>query len=228
MPQNPEFTLNSDTLGVVYKDTGVLEAYDSVEAETPSETHAIIGAYYEPSGQYKGLYFVLPEGEIKYFDIDVVKLGSQNDGAYITFEGDGKFWLIRGLEQEDGLWLSKYKMELPTEVLQQLIVGRSKPALTKYLGVNIPDTLPEFETLLVYFSEASKNIFALNYMSSIGNYTRLDYDWESSEVSYDYYEDLAVAEIDPEKANELLKKFDDADGLFPVREILKTYEVGGQ
>ncbi len=55
----------------------------------------------------------------------------------------------------------------------------------KYLGVNIPDTLPEFETLLVYFSEASKNIFALNYMSSIGNYTRLDYDWESSEVSYD-------------------------------------------
>ena len=58
MPQNPEFTLNSDTLGVVYKDTGVLEAYDSVEAETPSETHAIIGAYYEPSGRtkYKPLY----------------------------------------------------------------------------------------------------------------------------------------------------------------------------
>ena len=172
MPQNPEFTLNSDTLGVVYKDTGVLEAYDSADAKSASETHAVIGAYYEPSGQYKGLYFVLPEGEVKYFDIEAVKLNSENSGAYITFEAESKSWLIRDLEETDGAWVSKYKMELPTEVLKQLIVGRSKPALTKYLGVDIPDTLPEFETLTAYFSEKSPSIFALNYMSSQGIYTR--------------------------------------------------------
>lgn len=228
MPQNPEFSLDSDTLGVVYKDTGVLEGYDSADAEQPSETHAIIGAYYEPSGDYKGLYFVLPEGEIKYFDIEVAKLGGESSGAYITFDGDGKFWLIRDLEETDGNWISKYKIELPVGVLKNLIVGRSKPALTKYLGVDIPDTIPEFETLTAYFSEASSSIFALNYMSSYGIFTRLDYEWEPSEVSYDYYEDMATAEIDPTKASELLEKFDDSDGLFPVKEILKTYEVGGK
>lgn len=228
MPQNPEFTFNSDTLGVVYKDTGVLEGYDSADAESASEIHAVIGAYYEPSGEYKGLYFVLPEGELRYFDIEVAKLGSESSGAYITFEADSKFWLVRDLEETDGTWISKYKMELPTEVLKQLIVGRSKPALIKYLGVNIPDTLPEFESLTAFFSEKSPSIFALNYMSSQGIYTRLDYQWEKSEVSYDYYEDLAVAEIEPEKANELLEKFDDADGIFPVKDILKIYEVGGK
>jgi hypothetical protein len=119
-------------------------------------------------------------------------------------------------------------MELPVEVLKQLIVGRSKPALTKYLGVNIPDTIPEFESLTAYFSDKSPSVFALNYMSSQGIYTRLDYEWEKSEVSFDYYEDMAVAEIEASKASELLEKFDDADGIFPVKNILKTYEVGGK
>ena len=228
MSQNPEFSLNSDTLGVVYKDTGVLEGYESAEAESVGESHAIVGAYYEPSGEYKGLYFVLPEGELKYFDIEAVKLGNQTNGAYITFEADNKFWIIRNLEETDGAWISKYKMELPVEVLKQLIVGRSKPALTRYLGVDIPDSIPEFESLTAYFSETSPSIFALNYMSSQGIYTRLDYEWERSEVSFDYYEDMAVAEIEASKASELLEKFDDADGIFPVKDVLKTYEVGGK
>jgi hypothetical protein len=228
MPQNPEFSLNSDTLGVVYKDIGVLVGYTSENAEEASETHAILGAYYEPSGDYKGLYFILPEGSIKYFDIETAKLATENDGAYLTFQADGNIWLIRSLNEDDGLWISKYKMELPVEVLEQLIVSRSRGALNKYLGVSIPEGSPEFEDLTAYFSDTSKSIFALNYLSSNGTYTRIDYSWQKSDTSYDYYEDLSVAEIDPNKANELLEKYDEADGLFPVKDILKTYEVSGK
>jgi len=228
MPQNPEFSLNSDTLGVVYKDIGVLVGYTSEDAEEPSETHAILGAYYEPSGEYKGLYFVLSEGSIKYFDVETAKLATENDGGYITFQADGNFWLIRSISEDDGLWISKYKMELPVEVIQNLIVGRSKEALSKYLGVSLPEGTPEFEDLTAYFSDTSNSIFALNYLSSNGTYTRINYSWEKSDTSYDYYEDLSVAEIDPEKASDLLNKYDEADGIFPVKDILKTYEVGGK
>ena len=226
MPQNPEFTLNSNTLGVVYKDIGVLVGYASETAESPTESHAILGAYYEPTGDYQGLYFVLPEGAIKYFDVDVAKLGTESNGAYITFQGDGNLWVIRGLDEEDGKWVSKYEMELPVEVIERLIVGRSAPALNKYLGVSVPEGTPEFESLTAFFSETSKNITALNYISSYGNYTRLNFAWQRTDISADYYEDLQVAEIDPDKAEELLGKYDDLDGLFPIREILKDYEVG--
>jgi hypothetical protein len=228
MPQNPEFSLNSDTLGVVYKDIGVLVGYTSEDAEEASESHAILGAYYEPSGDYKGLYFVLPEGAIKYFDVETVKISAESDGAYITFQADGNYWLIRGISEDDGVWVSKYKMELPVEVIQQLIIGRSREALNKYLGVSIPESVPEFESLTAYFSDTSKSIFALNYLSSSGTFTRLNYAWDRSETSYDYYEDLSVAEIDPDKASQLLDKYDEADGLFPVKDILKTYEVRGK
>jgi hypothetical protein len=226
MPQNPEFTLNSNTLGVVYKDIGVLVGYASETAESPTESHAIIGAYYEPAGDYKGLYFVLPEGAIKYFDVDVVKLGTESNGAYITFQGDGNLWVIRGLNEEDGEWVSKYKMELPVQAIEALIVGRSSQALNKYLGVSLPEGTPEFESLTAFFSGTSKTVTALNYISSYGNYTRLNFEWARTDISADYYEDLQVAEIEPDKASELLEKYDDLDGMFPVREILKDYEVG--
>lgn len=226
MPQNPEFTLNSDTLGVVYKDIGVLVGYASEDAESPSETHAILGAYYEPNGEYKGLYFVLPEGAIKYFDVETAQLGTESDGAYITFQGDGNLWVIRGLTEADGEWVSKYKMELPTQAVEALIVGRSSKALNKYLGVSIPEGTPEFESLTAFFSGTSNTVTALNYISSYGNYTRINFEWERTDISAEYYEDLQVAEIEPDKASELLEKYDDLDGMFPVREILKDYEVG--
>jgi len=226
MPQNPEFTLNSDTLGVVYKDIGVLVGYASEDAESPSETHAILGAYYEPNGEYKGLYFVLPEGAVKYFDVETAQLGTESDGAYITFQGDGNLWVIRGLTEADGEWVSKYKMELPTQAVEALIVGRSSKALNKYLGVSIPEGTPEFESLTAFFSGTSNTVTALNYISSYGNYTRINFEWERTDISAEYYEDLQVAEIEPDKASELLEKYDDLDGMFPVREILKDYEVG--
>ncbi len=225
MPQNPEFNLNSDTLGVVYKNIGVLVGYASAEAEEPTETHAILGAYYEPSGEYEGLYFVLPEGEIKYFDVQIAKLASQNDGAYLTFEAEGNLWLIRSLREDDGVWVSKYKMELPTEIIEALIIGRSSEAISKYLQISVPQPTVEFESLTAYFTETSKSITALNYLSSYGNYTRIDYGWERTDISADYYNDLAVAEIEPSKAQQLLDKYDEVDGMFPVNDILKEYEV---
>lgn len=228
MPQNPEFTLNSDTLGVVYKNIGVLSGYASEEAEEPSETHAILGAYYEPNGEYKGLYFVLPEGEIKYFDVEIAKLGTENEGAYLTFESDSQLWIIRGLTEDDGVWTSKYKMELPVEVIEKLIIGRSKEAINKYLEVSIPSGTVEFESLTAFFGENNKTVTALNYISSYGSYTRLDYQWTRTDISADYYEDLAVAEIEPSKAQDLLDKYDEVDGMFPVKEILKNYEVGSK
>lgn len=219
MPQNPEFTLNSDTLGVVYKDIGVLAGYASDSAKMAEETHAILGAYYEPNGEYKGLYFVLPEGEVKYFDVDVAKLASE--GAYLTFEAETKLWVIRQLSEEDGLWLSSCKVELPTTVLAQLITARSKPALSKYLGVDLPDDTPEFEAIYAYFSDSAKNITALNYISTAGTYSRIGYEWKSADLSMDYYEDLSVVEISPEHCQELVDNYDETNGVYPTEDAIK-------
>ena len=228
MPQNPEFSLNSDTLGVVYKDIGVLSGYASETAEQPDETMVIIGAYYEPDGEYKGLYFVLPEGEVKYFDVDVAKIGSNSDGAYITFEAETKNWIIRGLTEEDGIWISKCKTEIPASVLEQIVVGRSSVALSKYLGVQVPEPTPEYESVYAYYSENSPTVVALNYLSSYGTFTRLNYTWKQTDLSLDYYQDLSVVEIDPDKIQELVDKYDEADGVYSVKDVLKDSLDGGK
>ena len=209
MPQNPEFSLNSDTLGVVYKDIGVLSGYASEKAESPEEITAILGAYYEPAGEYKGLYFVLPQGEIKYFDVDVAKLGSDNNGAYITFEADTKNWVIRGLNEEDGIWISSCKTEIPVSVLEQIVIGRSS-------------------TVYAYYSENSPTVVALNYLSSYGTFTRLNYTWKQTDISLDYYQDLAVVEIDPSKVQGLVDKYDEVDGVYPVKDVLEDSLDGGK
>jgi len=228
MPQNPEFSLNSDTLGVVYKDIGVLSGYASEKAESPEEITAILGAYYEPAGEYKGLYFVLPQGEIKYFDVDVAKLGSDNNGAYITFEADTKNWVIRNLNEEDGIWISSCKTEIPVSVLEQIVIGRSSMALSKYLGVQVPESTPEYEAVYAYYSENSPTVVALNYLSSYGTFTRLNYTWKQTDISLDYYQDLAVVEIDPSKIQGLVDKYDEVDGVYPVKDVLEDSLDGGK
>jgi hypothetical protein len=181
-----------------------------------------LGAYFEPAGEYKGLYFVLPEGEVKYFDIEIATLGSESSGAYLTFQSGNETWLIRGLNEEDGLWISKYKIELPASVLTQLIVGRSKPAMSKFLNVNLPDSSIEFESLVAYFDEASPTLVALNYLSSAGSFSRLNYQWDATDISADFYDDLATIEIKPENALKLVNEFDELDGIYPVKELLKN------
>jgi hypothetical protein len=228
MPQNPEFSLNSETLGVVYKDISVLLGYASDTAEQPEETHAILGAYYEPSGEYKGLYLPLPDGEVKYFDVEVASIGSENDGAYVTFEADTKNWLIRGITGEDGAWVSKCRTELPRSVVEQLIIGRSTKAFSKFFGVNVPESLPEFEGVYVYYSDKSESVVALNYVSTYGTYTRLNGSWKSTDTGYDYYEDLFVSEINPEEVDELVKAYDDANDVYMVKDALAKSVDGGK
>jgi hypothetical protein len=218
MPQNPQFTLNSTTLGVVYKTIGVLD-----ESEGKStKSHVILGAYYEPDGEYKGLYFVLPEGELMYFDIEVAKLASGNNGAYLAFEAEDKKWLIRSLREDDGMWISSCKVELPRTAMEQLIIGRSQPALNKFLDANISQTIPEFESLYAYYSEKSKYVVAINYVSSYGSYSRSNFQWEPTDLDYDYYADLNTVVIEPDKSQKVVEMFDDADGIFEVKTLLKN------
>lgn len=228
MPQNPEFSLNSDTLGVVFKDIAVLLGYASEEANQAEETHAILGAYYEPSGDYKGLYIPMPDGEVKYFDVEIASIGSDNDGAYVTFEADTKSWLIRGITGEDGIWVSKCKTELPRSVVEQLIIGRSVPAFAKLLGVELPAALPEFEGVYAYYSDKSESIVALNYLSTYGSYSRIDAGWKETDTGYDYYEDLFVAQIKPEEVDELVKAYDAAGGIYKVKDVLSKSLDGGK
>ena len=217
MPRNPNFTLDSPTLGVVYSTSGVL-----VSAGGQSIREPVVGAYYDTAPATKGLYIVLPDADIYYFDIDEVNISPQGSSSLIRFDSGDTNYLLRPLYEDDGEWMSKYKMEIPTEVLSQKVATDAHDALEKYLDVELGDPLPFFEAVYAYFEENFPNIIAVTYVSSFGTYIRSGPQWRLDDISEDVYENWAVIEIDPEKASAFIREYDEQGGVISVEKATEA------
>lgn len=213
MPRNPNFTLDSPTLGVVYSTSGVL-----VSAGGQSIREAFVGAYYDTAPETKGLYVVLPDADVYYFDIDEVNISPQGSSSLIHFDSGDTNYLLRPVYNTDGEWLSKYKIELPTTILSQKLALDSHDSLEKYLGVDLGEPLVFFEGLYAYTEEGSPNIVALNYLSSFGSFSRIGSSWTPTDLDDSVYDNWESIEIDPVKASDFLYKYDQQSGVISIEE----------
>lgn len=219
MPQRPEFDINSQTIAPVYGRVGVLES-----EQTKS---AILGAYYDRDPNFQGLYVITTLG-IRYFDISVEDLSIVGLTGYAEFNYNGVPYLLRELDEEDGLWMSTYKTELPIPVLQQMIVTKSRNEIQKLTGIRIPESLPEFEALYVYHEAKSDKVRAIIYMSSYGIFSRNDADWQDVNLRLPELQNLTTEDVDPLKANALINLYDDNRDNMSVKEAVKyTIKVEG-
>ena len=219
MPQRPEFDINSQTIAPVYGRVGVLES-----EQTKS---AILGAYYDRDPNFQGLYVITTLG-IRYFDISVDSLSVVGLTGYAEFNYNGVPYLLRELDEEDGLWMSTYKTELPIPVLQQMIVTKSRNEIQKLTGIRIPESLPEFEALYVYHEPKSDKVRAIIYMSSYGIFSRNDADWQDVNLRLPELQNLTTEDVDPLKANALINLYDDNRDNMSVKEAVKyTIKVKG-
>jgi hypothetical protein len=217
MPQNPNFNLESDTVGSIFKNVGALVADG---AETFNNT--ILGAYYDRDEKTKGLYVVLPDSEIKYFDIDSAEIFPQNGGNIIRFDLNNVSYMLRNFLDEDGVWISDLKVELPVDALQTRVMYESTPALDKYLGTELGEQLPFFESVFAYVAEKSDSVALLIYMSTAGAYSRENAEWKPIDLNEDFLNDLGAIQIDNDKVAEIVSKFDSSRGILPTSEVEKA------
>jgi hypothetical protein len=217
MPENTNFTLTSTTLGAVFPTSGVLMAEG-----TESFDIAIVGAYFDSADASKGLYVVKPEGEILYFDIDMAEVKPQGDGRLVRFDYENSNYLIRPFYEEDGAWISKYKISIPKIIIEKKVSADSVPALRKYAGLDFGgEPAPFFEMLTAFTtaSEADKKVVSLDYVTSFGTFSRVGAEWIDSDLSAEYYEDFEGSEIAPEKAVALLEKYDSQQGIISIQDV---------
>jgi len=214
MPQNPNFNLESETVGSIFKNVGVLMADGAETFNNP-----ILGAYYDSAEKTKGLYVVLPDSEIKYFDIDSAEVFPQNGGKIIRFDQNNVSYMLRDFIDEDGAWASDLKIELPVDALQTRVLYESTAAIDKYLGMELGEQLPFFEAVFAYFSEESQNIALLIYMSTAGAYSRENFEWRPISLDEDFLDDLSAVQLDNDKVANLVTKFDSNRGILSVSEV---------
>jgi hypothetical protein len=189
---------------------------------TESFDIVIVGAYFDSADASKGLYIVKPEGEILYFDIDMAEVKPQGDGRLVRFDYQNSNYLIRPFYEEDGAWISKYKISIPKIVIEKKVSADSVPALRKYAGLDFGgEPAPFFEMLTAFTtaSEANKKVVSLDYVTSFGTFSRVGAEWVDSDLSAEYYEDFEGSEISPEKAVALLEKYDSQQGIISIQDV---------
>lgn len=215
MPKRPEFDLNSPTIAPVYGRVGVLEFG---EAKVP-----VLGAYYDRDPEFAGLY-IITSSEVKYFDIAPEELQMVGLTGYASFLYEDVEYLIRELDQSDGLWMSRYKTELPIPVLQKMLITKSSRMIGILSKTELPDLPLEFEALYIYYRPDSERVSAIIYMSSYGVFTRNDADWQDVNLNIPELQDLTTEDVDPEKAEELINLYDENFGIMSVK-VAKQYAL---
>jgi len=105
----------------VFKGIGVLVK----EANDPKESYkrSIVGAYRYPeeTGDGDRLVVVYPEPPANEFPVDIEETTVDPDTGIITFSVFDGNYTIRGLEENDGTWLSEAGTPLPVEELEKIV-----------------------------------------------------------------------------------------------------------
>ena len=210
MPQNNNFDINSDSLVSVFSH-GVM-----VSAGKGGSNTEVIAAYYDSKPETSGLYIIVPSGDIKYFDSTPQDFSSQ--GQIFAFNSKQGAFLLRPFNEDDGIWVSKYKIPVPADSLEEKVVNDSAVAIGQLLGVPAPEVEPFEEQLLAYVDETSKTLIDLIYIS-YSAYARVASDWQQINLDEDLYNNATAYEIESNKASDLINKFDAADGYLTISDV---------
>lgn len=219
MPKKENFSLLDTAARPVYPTLGVLMSAQGTDSQ--AEQKPVIGAYYNTLEQDAGLYIPLPSGSFDYFDIELADIVAQGSDKLIRFDADGMNYLIRPFYEEDGEWLSKYKIPLPKPVLENIVTLQSHDAIEKFTQTELGEPVPFFEGLYCYYMIDSPVIMSIVYMSTAGMFLRRDGQWYPESLNPEIYESLPAFEISEEGAKTLLDGYDSNRNMFSVEDAKK-------
>lgn len=133
------------------------------------------------------------KGRVLRIAADSLTQDGSNDR--IVFESDGNRNFIREVQESDGTWLSRYKIALPVEVLENMVAQ----------GENAVN-----ETILAYSLDDSPYVIGVVYKDKTGSWLRQNQEWTLLSNNDDTFdkENVYVSEIDPEKAGEFIELYD--------------------
>jgi hypothetical protein len=215
MPQNPNYESDSPTVSQVFSSVGVFS--------DESSDNEMTGAFFDTNPAFQGLYVVMPSGDAKYFDIKLTDLVSTSNGDMIGFQAGGASYLLRTFSTDDGSWASKYKIELPVEVLEQKTIFDSKTAFEKLFKITLPsDNVTSFgEDFSVYYGDDDK-VSAIVYSCIAGSYERQGANWVQSNFSDGIYEGDYVAGVNPDNAQDVIDAFYAGGDSLDVNKIVSS------
>jgi hypothetical protein len=143
-----------------------------------------------------------------------VKQGSIEPYSYgfVMFSStDGGDYVIRSLDPEDGIWLSKYKTSIPEQSINSLVVETEETKPMPYLD-------DEQESLVAFKSPESDAIFGLMYVTKSGAFIRINETWVAVSPTDQSFEGSNVYDVIPETADEFVTLFDNEEPEFAAVE----------
>lgn len=137
-----------------------------------------------------GITITFADGTEEVFPSTDVSVGKST--GRITFTAGDAQYRIRELRETDGLWLSKYKMSLPVEALEQLTIK----------GGTVEETLQAFAL------DDSAYVVGVVYTSSLGRWSRIDGDWVLITPDDDTFSGMVVMDLDPDQSTQFIDLYD--------------------
>jgi hypothetical protein len=186
----------------VFAKYGVLFRKDGTGEPKP-----VLGAFFdENQPEADGLFVDFAGDQLGFFPIEGNGITTDEKTGTISFESYDNEYTIRELREEDGVWLSDLRVPLSVEILDTLIDQLRRNNPMNYLSGG--EGLQE-ESLEARAANDSAYIVGLLYSNDSGTWARIDGDWALLSPTDETYEDTVVIEIDPDKASEFIKMFDD-------------------
>jgi len=221
LPQRPDFDINSKSLVPLMDTIGVLEINEQSKL-------TFIGAYYDQDPKFSGIYIISAVNGVIYFDLPLNKIDVLGLTGFLMFISEENEYLLRKLQTADGLWMSSYKTELPIEVLHRMVISSSSDTIEQLVEIELPEDLPNFEAIYVYYDETTLSVISLVYMSSHGIYAKANANWVPEDISVPSYQNLSTIEIDPDSADELIQLFDEKFGNLSLKQVKEYSSKEGE
>ena len=138
------------------------------------------------------------------FEVQEQELKKKESNNTISFQSFGYNYIIRSLREEDGIWMSDYRIPLPVEALEKIIDQASESMYMAYRN----DYNPKEELLVALALPDSDFIYGLMYSSESGDWIRVNGDWALMSPVDNTFEDSVGIVINPNMADEYLEKYD--------------------
>jgi hypothetical protein len=197
----------------VYEVHGLISVFDGIgalvkdaEQEEDSYRMTILGAYRSPnaSGDDDVLSVSFTDPPMRQFPVDIEQTTTEPTTGTISFTVFDGNYTIRKLQEEDGVWVSKYKIPLPVEALESIVDTEGNSGYMAYTG----KTVQEEELTALSESATDGPVAAVTYINALGMFERRNGSWILLAPEHDTFDGLYGTFIDPEKAEEFLATFD--------------------
>jgi hypothetical protein len=215
---------DTDEMDVTFKGVGALIKESPDKEESYKRT--ILGAYRYPgaSGSDDNLLVTFTEPPASDFPVDSEETTTDPDTGIITFSVFDGNYTIRKLEENDGTWVSKYKIPLPVDALESIV---ETERVMNYMAYMSSSEATGQEHLVALSQDAENGpVYAATYENAIGLFNRVNGTWVLLGSNHEDFDGLYGTFIDPDRAEEFLSAFDKGGMTVPEADTYQEPEDG--